>query len=336
MHRPCALLLPLLLASLACDLREAPVPPPQPRTLTPPPSRTSGPRRHVALLDDPNDPPTAKPPAPRGPKLAWSARTAIAIADLQVRDPALYKKLAALQPNHRVGDELSFSQPELADPRAAPVLLQRLLNGNDPVAVRLALVDALPNTGGDWQEGAAALVAVDASPRVRKKLVEVLRYVPPPHNLSGLRLALHDEDLSVRVAAARTAGFTRDGTALFTELVSATFDEDWDMRAAAVQALGQLTGPRGTPQQNPARDRLVRMLTDERAEVRLQVLLALERIDPAGLRRLPDLERLARDRRSPQVAEVARRLLRERPAEPGAALPGGAATTGGGNVVANP
>ncbi len=269
--------------------------------------RPASPRRPARR---PERPPHREAPAPRGPKLAWSARTAIAIADLQVRDPALYKKLAALQPNHRVGDELSFSQPELADPRAAPVLLQRLLNGNDPVAVRLALVDALPNTGGDWQEGAAALVAVDASPRVRKKLVEVLRYVPPPHNLSGLRLALHDEDLSVRVAAARTAGFTRDGTALFTELVSATFDEDWDMRAAAVQALGQLTGPRGTPQQNPARDRLVRMLTDERAEVRLQVLLALERIDPAGLRRLPDLERLARDRRSPQVAEVARRLLR--------------------------
>jgi len=333
MHRPCALLLPLLLASLACDLRETPVPPQPSRSnmTPPPPPRASGPRRHVALLDDPDEAPrAAKPPAPRGPKLAWSARTAIAIAELQARDPALYKKLAALQPNHRVGDELSFSQPELADPRAAPVLLKRLLNGNDPVPVRLALVDALPNTGGDWQEGAAALVAVDASPRVRKKLVEVLRYVPPPHNLSGLRLALGDEDLEVRVAAARTAGFTRDGTALFTELVSATFDEDWDMRAAAVQALGQLTGPRGTPQQNPARDRLVRMLSDERAEVRLQVLLALERIDPAGLRRLPDLERLARDRRSPQVAEVAGRLLRERPPE--TTTP----TAGSHNVVATP
>ena len=326
MVRPSALLLSSLLTSLACDVREAPIPPPTPQTTTTTtaPSRTLAPRTRVALLDDPK-------PAPRGPTLAWSARTAIAVAELQSREPNLYKQLATLRPDRRVGDELFFSQPVLADPRAAPVLLQRLLNGHDPVTVRLAVVDALPNTGGDWQEGAAALVAIDASPRVRKKLVEVLRYVAPPHNLAGLRLALTDEDLAVRVAAARTTGFTRDGTALFTELVSATFDEDWDMRVAAVQALGQLTGPRG-PRNNPARDRLVRMLTDPRPEVRLQVLLALERIDPAGLRQLPDLERLARDRQSPQVAEVAARLLQERPAPPGTAQQASA----GGGLVANP
>lgn len=328
MPRSCALLLPLMLASLACDLREPPAPPTPRRTTTtttaPAPAPAS--QRRVALLDEP----TANP-KPRGPALAWNARTAIAVADLQARDPGLYKKLAALRPDRRVGDEQFFSQSVISDPRAAAVLLQRLLNGHDPVAVRLAVVDALPNTGGDWQEGAAALVAIDASPRVRKKLVETLRYVAPPHNLAGLRLALTDEDLGVRVAAARTAGFTRDGAALFTELVSATFDEDWDMRAAAVQALGQLTGPRGA-RNNPARDRLVRMLTDERPEVRLQVLLALERIDPAGLRQLPDLERLARDRQSPQVAEIAARLLRERPPATGTTQQG----TGGGGLVSTP
>jgi HEAT repeat protein len=325
MHRTRALLLPLLLASLACDVQGPTVhPTPHTTTTTTAPSRTQTPHHRVALLDDPD--PTQKS---RDPANSWTARTAIAIADLQARDPALYKKLAALRPDRRVGDEQFFSQKLLIDPRAAAVLLQRLLNGHDPVTVRLAVVDALPNTGGDWQEGAAALVAIDASPRVRKKLVEVLRYVAPPHNLAGLRLALADEDPSVRVAAARTTGFTRDGAALFTELVTATLDEDWDMRAAAAQALGQLSAPRGA-RNNPARDRLVRMLTDEQPEVRLQVLLALERIDPVGLRLLPDLERLARDRQSPQVAEVAARLLQERPSAPGTAgqtTSGGLATT---------
>ena len=329
MLRPCvSLLLPLLFASLACDVRESPVQPPSRQTTTTTTTTTTATRpttgRRIVLLDDP-----APAPKNRGPALTWTARIAIAVADLQSRQPALYKQLATLRPNHRVGDELAFNQPVLADPRAAAVLLQRLLAGNDPVDVRLAVVDALPNTGGDWQEGAAALVALDASPRVRKKLVETLRYVAPPHNIAGLRLALADENLEVRVAAARTTGFTRDGTTLFTELVSATFDEDWDMRAAAVQALGQLTGPRGA-RNNPARDRLVRMLTDPRPEVRLQVLLALERIDPAGLRQLPDLERLARDRKSPQVAEIAARLLRERPTGTTHQA------TGGGGLVASP
>ena len=320
MPRSCALLLPLMLASLACDLREPPAPPTPRRTTTtttaPAPAPAS--QRRVALLDEP----TANP-KPRGPALAWNARTAIAVADLQARDPGLYKKLAALRPDRRVGDEQFFSQSVISDPRAAAVLLQRLLNGHDPVAVRLAVVDALPATGGDWQEGAAALVAVDASPRVRKKLVEVLRYIAPPNNLRGLRLAMQDEDLAVRVAATRTAGFTRDGVGLYTELVSASFDEDWDMRSAAAQALGQL-------RVRAARDRLVRMLADEHPEVRLQVLIALERVDPEGVRHLPELARLARDRQSRRLAALARRLLKERPPE------AGSASGGGGTMTASP
>lgn len=292
----------------------------------------------------PSDPPTSAPPAPQtvadpakdllvvtGPKGQdddppqhdWRQRTAIALAELQEREPVLYARLLTVKPDRRVGAELQFSHAELADPRAAPVLLKRLLNGDDPVGVRLAVVDALPATGGDWQEGAAALVAVDASPRVRKKLVEVLRYIAPPNNLRGLRLAMQDEDLAVRVAATRTAGFTRDGVGLYTELVSASFDEDWDMRSAAAQALGQL-------RVRAARDRLVRMLADEHPEVRLQVLIALERVDPEGVRHLPELARLARDRQSRRLAALARRLLKERPPE------AGSASGGGGTMTASP
>ena len=40
----------------------------------------------------------------------------------------MYARLLALRPNRRVGAEMYFGQPEVADPRAAPVLLKRLLN----------------------------------------------------------------------------------------------------------------------------------------------------------------------------------------------------------------
>lgn len=292
MRRPCTLPLVLLSLSLACAAR-------QEASSSPEPAPTLQPAATVGVA--PVVERRASEPAP-----PWRVRTAIAVGELQASDPALYHKLLTLRPNRRVGDELFFAQPELDDPRAAAVLLKRLLNGDDPVGVRLAVVDALPVTGGDWQEGAAALVGVDASPRVRKKLVEVLRYVAPPHNLDGLRLGFRDEDPAVRVAAARTCGFARDDVALYTELISATLDEDWDMRAAAVQALGQLEVVQ-------AQGRLVRMLADENPAVRLQVLIALERIDPAGIRQLPEVERLARDRQHWKVAQVAERLLRERP-----------------------
>lgn len=283
-HRPRALTLALLAATIACV---APAPPQPPGPVTPAPRPTPA--------------PVPPPPKPEPPKLTWQQRTAIAIAELQQSDPARYKKLHAMRPNRRVGDEMQFAQADAADPRAAPVFLQRLLSGHDSIPVRLALVDALPATAGDWQEGVAALVAVDASPRVRKKLVETLRYVDPPHDIAGLRLAFADEDLQVRVAAARTAGFARDGVGLFQEVVSMTFDDDWDLRAAAAQSLGMFKHAAAWPQ-------LLRMLGDPHPQVRRQVLLALEHIDAAAASELPELDKLAKDRQNPRVAAEARRL----------------------------
>lgn len=251
------------------------------------------------------------------PKRNWRDRTALALLELEARDPALYRRLLTVQPNRKVGNELFFAQPELAAAHAAPVLLKRLLNGEDSPAVRLAVVDALPATFGDWQEGAAALVGLDAAPMVRKKLVETLRYVLPPHNITGLRTAFRDEELAVRVAAARTSGFTRGGVELYSELVSGTFDEDWDMRVAAVQSLGQL-------RVRAAWDRLVRMLSDPHPQVRLQALISLDRIDPAAARGLPDLKRLTTGQPH-ALAEMARRMLKEQAAAAPAPAPGPAA-----------
>ncbi len=249
----------------------------------------------------------------------WNKRNAIAVADLQTSDPAFYERIRKLRPNQKIGKELQFSQPELDDTRATPVLLQRLMEANEPVPVQLALVDALPATGGDWHEAVATLAALHPSAQVRKKLVETLRYVPSPHNLRGLRLAFHDDDNDVRVAAARTTSFTRNGVALGAELLSACLDEDWDMRVAAVQALGQLR-VRGVE------DRLRRMLSDPHPEVRLQVLIALEHIDPEGVGGLTELDTLARDRHR-QIAELAKRLRRGRPVGGAQASPGGSVAT---------
>jgi len=238
--------------------------------------------------------------------LDWRARLAIAIKALQADDPDRLARLDKLQPT-RSGraDDLSFGQAELHDPRAAAVLLRRLLRGEEPIAVRCALVDALPATGGDWQEGAAALIGIDAAPQVRKRLVEVMRYADAPHSVHGLRLGFKDEDPEIKVAAARTAGFSRQGPDLFAELYSSTFDTDWDLRAAAVQALGMLRLPQ-------SRELLLKALYDEEREVRLQGLLALEQLDPDGVIYLPEIDRLARDRKSHRIARTAELMLQRR------------------------
>ena len=246
---------------------------------------------------------TAPRPRPAPPHVDWQSRVAIAIEKLQTDSPELLTQLRAFQPTRSGADGMLFTQPELHDPRAAPILLQRLLAGTDPVKVRCAIVDALPGTGGDWQEGAAALIAVDSSARVRKQLVEVMRYAGD-HSVQSLRLGFKDEDPEINIAAARTAGFSRQGPALLPELYSSTFDTDWDLRAAAVQALGMLKLPQ-------SRDVLIKALADESRDVRLQALLALEQLDPEGLLELPELERLAHDRKSHRIARKAMTLLRK-------------------------
>ncbi|MCY1010984.1 HEAT repeat domain-containing protein [Nannocystis pusilla] len=246
----------------------------------------------------------------------WRDRVAIGVAAMQSADPARLARLEQLQPDRKVEDAVFFSPGELQDPKVAPVLLRRLLQSQDPVKVRCALVEALPLTGGDWQEGAAALVALDASPKVRKQLVQVMRYAGAPYNVDGLRRGFKDEDSEVNIAAARTAGFARNGEELFPELYSSTFDADWDLRAAAVQALGMLRLPK-------SRDVLVKALSDDEREVRLQAFLALEQIDPEGIIWLPELESLAKDRKSHRIARKAELMLRKRRAAEKAAKKAG-------------
>lgn len=343
-QRPRALTLALLAATIACDAPSETQPPTQPQPLQPQPWRPQAPLPSLSATS--SQPPPAASPATSSPaqaatatpaatrqgvkpapgvtsrptaaeaqakllaKYTWQQRTAIAIGELQAKDPKRYKKLHTLKPNRRVGDEQQYTQAIAQEPQAAAVFLQRLLNGNDSIAVRLALVDALPSTGGDWQEGLAALVAIDASPRVRKKMVEMLRYVAPPHDITGLRHGFADEDAKVRAAAARTAGFARDGIGLFQEVVSMTFDgDDWDTRAAAAQSLGKFGHKAAWPQ-------LLRMLGDPHPEVRLQVLIALEHLDAEATRRLPELDKLAKDRQNPRLASLARRLQKGPTAPP--------------------
>ena len=86
-------------------------------------------------------------------------------------------------------------------------------------------------------------------------------------------------------------------------------DEDQDVRAAAAQSLGKFDHQATWPQ-------LVRMLGDPHPEVRLQVLTALERTAREATRKLPELDKRAKDRQTPRLASLARRLQKDTPAAP--------------------
>jgi len=233
--------------------------------------------------------------------LDWKQRVAIKDAEYKRTDPAQHQALRDLQPSPGPGGNptLDISQVQ-GNKQAAPVLVTRLMSG-EPEGNRRALAEALPTTGGDWQEPAVALIKLDADAKVRIALVQSMRYAEAPHSVEGLRSGFADEDPKVQAAAARTAGFSKEGRMLYDELHSSLFAEDWDLRAAAAQSLGKL-------EMQEARTGLIRALGDEHPEVRLYALVALEKITPSGVANIPEVHQLTKDS-DERVAKEARRIV---------------------------
>jgi HEAT repeat protein len=223
---------------------------------------------------------------------------------LAEEDPALYEQLLAMRPATTHAGGIRFTDPAIHDPRAAAVLLHRLQTENLDPETRAALVEALPRTGGDYGEAAVALLGQEKDADVRRALVGTMKRAEPERAVEGVRLGLSDQDSRVRAEAATMAGWISEGADLEPQLVSALEEKDPGIRAAASRSLGVLKVA-------SAFDSVVPLLADDSAEVRLQALHALERIDAGQAARLDRLQALASDP-DPRVARAAKKLAEGR------------------------
>jgi HEAT repeat protein len=203
--------------------------------------------------------------------------------------PVAADELGALQPVRTRAGHLRFTDPRLADPGAAAVFAARLAAPATPAAERLALAEALPRCGGAWAPAALQQLAVEADPEVRAVLVGGLRRADAPAARDGARAGLADASPRVRAAAATLAGWVpAAGDELRPALRARLADAAPEVRAAAARALGLLADREGSAA-------LARGLGDEAAEVRLESLRALQRIDPADAAARPELAALRAD-----------------------------------------
>ncbi|MCA9692814.1 MAG: HEAT repeat domain-containing protein [Myxococcales bacterium] len=228
-----------------------------------------------------------------------SAAPASATAGMS--DAALASAVRALVPQRTRAGQLRLSSPLVNDPRALPILLERLRGEQDlSVETRAALVEALPRTGADFGAAAVGLLQTEEAPAVRAVLAAGLRRATPEHARAGAALALADADPEVREAGARVVGYLDGGEALADALVAALDDDVEGVRVAAIRSLGAL-------KVTPAFPRLAALLDDGTPSVRLHALRALHRIDAAKAQALPGVKALARDG-DPKVAAAARKL----------------------------
>lgn len=186
---------------------------------------------------------------------------------------------------------LRMVDPTLESPAAAGPLLARLTWGNETPNVRVALVEALPLTGGGWPAVLAFMLPDEKDPAVRAATMGVARYSPAAEAAAILVQGFGDGVPDVRAAAIRNTPYVTIHAQLEPGVLGALADTDALVRAEAARAAGWL-------QIHDAWDPLVKLLADPDSRVRLTAVRSLQRLDAAEAADLPQIDTLKRDKDS--------------------------------------
>ena len=222
-----------------------------------------------------------------------------AAARVQDARPRFYAAILAMEPRRTRNDLLRFTEVEMHDADAAPILALRLLDEPNTLKLeRLALVDAIARTMGDFGPYLNVLMPAELDPEVRAGLVYQLARASEPSARIGLELALRDADALVREAAFRSlASQPKVQGELLSESIVAGLDESDDAVRTAAAFAARVRG------ESLALDRLVSLAQSDSSDARIQALRAIESIDAGRLAEL-DLAALAQDS-DPRVARFA-------------------------------
>ncbi|MBM4389945.1 MAG: HEAT repeat domain-containing protein [Deltaproteobacteria bacterium] len=193
-----------------------------------------------------------------------------------------------VEPQHTRQALLRFMDPRLEVPAAAGPLLARLTWGREDADVRVALVDALTRTGGEWAPVLGTMFGDEDETATREVMVQAARRASITDAISLLKLGFGDKAAPVRAAAAETCPWVDAKGTLDGLVLVAMADTDPEVRAEAVRAAGWM-------RIEASWDPIVRLLGDPDPRVRLQAVKALQRLDPADTASLPGVGALRQD-----------------------------------------
>lgn len=212
--------------------------------------------------------------------MSWLLMSALALAgpvadeaaQLRAASPELAETVAALQPNGRSRDGRPRFVIEVPA-EAGPLLLERAVYGDDPLDVRVSLIGTMPGTDG-WAEALTEAWPEMAAPELREMAVQLARRSRKDEVVGLLAAGLQDDAPMVRASALRAAASV-PGTWAPTVRASLKHD-DAGVRASAVWSLGVVGAPSDVTLLRAA-------LGDASADVRLNALNAVERLEPGSL-----------------------------------------------------
>lgn len=192
---------------------------------------------------------------------------------------------AAVKPQPTRKGTLRFFDAAFQDDGAPPWLLERVLDDTVDLPLRQAYAHALTRrlqegpASTPWHVAWAVLSATHPEPSVRHTLLAGLAKAPAGVMAQGIGSALTSEDRATRELAARTAGLHAEGGRVEAPLRVALSDDDATVRAAAARSLG-VVGAR------EASTDVAERCHDDVGEVRLHALRALGRLDASKAQRV--------------------------------------------------
>lgn len=191
-----------------------------------------------------------------------------------------------------------FSDPSLKDAKWTTLHILRLQNPNEPLETRLALLDMVMRSEGDWENGVLFL-AEDSAPEMRVLLVESTKFGSDDFAHKIFLTLVADQNDSVREAVYRSISH-KDASKYEAVLLSGLQDINESAQLAAIKSIGWSRLECDTAH-------LSVFLVHENPELRLHALRAIFRINSEAAKSLPQLKALQKDSNT-KVAREAQRI----------------------------
>jgi len=193
---------------------------------------------------------------------------------------------------------LRFVGTDKASPEWTPFYILRFLEADEPLPVRLALLNLIERSGGDWQEELYLHFRSESNPEIRRGIIEMTRRLNISEKEHMIRLASSDSASIVRAEAMRAIG--RCPNTDFThEIEMGLKDSDAEVIQFAARSAGW-------NKMKPLTSNLADLLEHDDSNVRYQALNALKRINPEEASRIAPLHIHDQDSR---VRRISRKLI---------------------------